>query len=229
MIKHEVLVGGPAHGGGDADAIEPEIPRPMLLLPVARALIPNPERWWLATVELMPWLTDPELDVSRPYFRDRLEIRWKVLARVLTDISGRLQRGEYSYSRQFANTAEVPFSGPLGGLTVLEITILDSWFVPREAPRADAWHTELVDGRYRLWNVWAHDPTAWLPIRSPLLDATDEVAKGGPFLAASIRERAVYGRRMLPTIVARRSPQYATALETAQKITTRSAARGGSQ
>jgi hypothetical protein len=169
----------------------------------------------------MPWLTDPELDNDRPFRRDRLEIRWRVLGRILTELSGRLQRGEYSPSAEFANTVEVAFAPPPGGLSVTEITILDSWFAPGDAPRADAWHTELLDGRYRTWNVWAHDPSAWLPIRSPLLDLIDDIAKGGPYLAASIRERAVYGRRMLPTIVARRSPLYTAALEDAQKVSTR--------
>lgn len=222
MNTRQTLVGGRAVGNEPAMP-EASAARLPLRLPVSRAIVPNPERWWLATADLMPWRTDPELDGGRPFHRDRLEIRWRLLARVLTEIAGRLQRGEYTASRELPNAVDVPFAPPVGGFSVLEITILDSWFVPGDAPRADPWHTELVDGRYRIWNVWAYDSTAWLPIRSPLLDATDEVAAGGPFLAASIRERAAYGRRMLPTIVARRSPQYTSALEAAQKITTRSA------
>lgn len=181
----------------------------------------NPERWWLATADIMPWRTDPDAGETVPRHPDRDEIRWDVLGRVLTEVSNRLQCGEYERSARDPHVYEITFMPQGGGLTPGEVDILRSWFTTGEEPKADGWHTQLEDGRRRVWNVWRHKPNAWLPIRSFLLDYLDAVAEGGPFLAASIRERAVYGRKVLPSIVARRSPQYAAALERAQKVTTR--------
>jgi hypothetical protein len=209
---------GSSDGNGTAPAIgDPQLQR----INIDVVEIANPERWWLATVDLMPWRTDPDEGAETQRHPDRGEIRWDVLGRALTEISNRLQCGEYVRSENSPHVYEIRFTSPGGGFTLAEAGILRSWFAVGEAPVADGWHTQLEDGRRRIWNVWNSKPTAWLPIRSFLLDYLDGLAEGGPFLAASIRERAVYGRRVLPLIVARRSPQYAAALERAQKVTTR--------
>ncbi len=202
----------------DSSSAVPSNPR----CPANAVEIANPERWWLATADLMPWRSDPDAGNPCPRYADRDEIRWDALGRILTEIARRLQGGEYVNRGSSPSVFEVQFTPPAGGLTGPEANILRSWFDAMDAPRADAWHTQLEDGRRRVWQVWENKPNAWLPIRSFLLDYLDRIPAGGPFLATSIRERAVYGRKVLPPIVARRSPQYAAALERAQKVTTRS-------
>lgn len=183
--------------------------------------VTHPERYWFATADLMPWRTDPDVDEGAQRHVDRHEIRWQILGKILTEITGRLQRRQWRSCDSRTDTVEVRFASPEGGLTPAEARILDSWFHAPTAPRADAWQNALEDGRHRLWNVWDHDPAAWLPVRSALLDYVDSVASYGPRVAASIRETATYGLEATPPSVFTTSPLYTGELERAQTLTWR--------
>lgn len=76
-----------------------------------------------------------------------------------------------------------------------------------------------MNGRHRPWNVWKHAPAAILPIRSNVLDYTDDVNTMGERFAATIRGNATTGLTELPTEVITRSPLYIDALTQATTIT----------
>lgn len=136
---------------------------------------------------------------------------------MITGISLALADGSYDESQLLNDAIEISTTAPAGGLTLSETKTLKSWFTFAEAPRGDLWDNDLVNGRHRLWNVWKHAPAAILPIRSAVLDYTDDVNTRG--VAATIRGNATTGLTELPTEVITRSPLYIDALTQATTIT----------
>ena len=131
-----------------------------------RLHIPRSERYWMATAELFPGMIDPDVDDGRQRWADRDDIRWNEIGRMITGVSRVLGAGSYAEPELLDDAIEVSTAAPVGGLTLSETKILESWFTFAEAPRGDLWDNDLVNGRHRLWNVWKHAPVAILPIRS---------------------------------------------------------------
>lgn len=188
--------------------------------PISKRLhIPRPERYWMATAGLFPGMVDPDIDDGRQRWPDRDDIRWDEIGLIITGVSLALADGSYDESQLLDDAVSVSISAPDGGLTLSETRILKSWFTFAEAPRGDLWVNDLVNGRHRLWNVWKHAPSAILPIRSGVLDYTDDVDSMGESFAATIRDNATMGLNKLPADVITRSPLYVAALAKAKTIT----------
>lgn len=173
----------------------------------------------MATAGLFPGMVDPDIDDGRQRWPDRDDIRWDEIGLIITGVSLALADGSYDESQLLDDAVSVSISAPDGGLTLSETRILKSWFTFAEAPRGDLWVNDLVNGRHRLWNVWKHAPSAILPIRSGVLDYTDDVDSMGESFAATIRDNATMGLNKLPADVITRSPLYVAALAKAKTIT----------
>lgn len=179
----------------------------------------HPERWWLATRTLLTELVDPDIEDGAQRHDDRDELRWNTLGAILTEISVALQQKNYRRRGDDPHLVTIDVTPVEGGLTLAEAEVLESWFTYDESPRGDAWNVTVSNGRHRLFNVWAHHTNAALPIRSDLLDYTDEV--DSERLAETIRDSATAGLASLPTIVRGRSPEYVAQLHAAANITPR--------
>lgn len=179
--------------------------------------VDHPERWWTATRRQLVDQTDPDVDDGAQRHADRDEIRWHLVAAILSQVSAKLDARDYRDSKELPHTANVDVDSPPDGYTPAETAIITSWFTREEFPRADAWQTVSGNGRHRLYNVWLHRSDAPLPVRSHLLDFLDDI--DSEHLAATIREQAAAGLARLPTIVRERSPHYAAQLRLATEAT----------
>lgn len=93
--------------------------------------------------------------------------------------------------------------------------ILRSWFREFEAPCADPWDEDLVNGRHRLWCAWEASPAALLPVRSSLLGFVGDCTALGPQLAPVVASSALAGLGQLCGSHQRLSPRYVAAVEAA--------------
>lgn len=173
---------------------------------VVNVEIQRPTRWWLASRLLLSEISDPDVDDGVQRHADRDELRWHILGDLLTGISRALQEGDYVTSKSDELSVVVDVDHIDGGLTLAEAEVLDSWFSHQEAPRADGWSLAPANGRHRLWNVWRHSPQAIVPVRSVLLDFTDEIET--EYLARTIRDGARVGLGNLPAVIEKTSPAY---------------------
>jgi hypothetical protein len=200
---------------------EPEEP---LMLTLDMLELAWPERFWMATRADLPWLKDPDATEGQRH-ADRDTIRWAVLGTILTEVSAALATGGYAVSTDVSDTIEIPLqTTPSDGLTRSEMEIIEEWWDHGIAPRADLWAGNFLNGRHRLWNVWKHDPTAVLPIRSEFLDVAAELPdirdeKRASVHAASIREQASLAHEAFTTEFAQRSPLYVDAIDKARSLT----------
>ena len=175
----------------------------------------HPERWWSATRTLLVDQTDPDLEDGTQRHADRDTIRWHLIAAFLSQVSAKLDAGDYLRSAVLPDTVVIDVDSAPDGYTHEEALILESWFDPYEYPRADAWETHSGNGRHRLYNCFLHRPDATLPVRSHLLDFLDDIAS--EHLAATIRAQAEIGLAQLPAVVRERSPHYAHELQLATR------------
>ena len=183
--------------------------------------ISRPERWWTATRLQLVDQADPDLEDGAQRHPDRDDIRWHLIGAMLSQISAKLDAGDYRDSAVLTNTAELDLTSDPSGYTLDEIRIIESWFTFGSYPKADGWQLASGDGRHRIWNVWRHRPDAQLPMRSHLLDFLDEIET--EHLAATIREQATAGLAELPEVVRDRSPHYVHQLRLATQATVNTA------
>lgn len=179
----------------------------------------HPERWWLASRTLLSDLVDPDVDDGAQRHCDRDDIRWHKLGGVLSEVAAALHRGDYRVIDPEAGWITVSITPIPDGLSVQEAGILESWFDHREAPRADAWSTTVKNGRHRIWNVWRHNPTAILPVRSDLLDYAVDVET--EHHAQAVRADASSGLQRIPESVHQHSPLYIAQVAIATQVTPR--------
>ena len=146
----------------------------------------HPERWWLATLRDLPWLTDPDVDDGRQRWDDRDQLDWAGVGEAVVAVWSWLASGEADPDEPATVVVPAPWVLPPA-----EAAVVRSWWAA-EAPQGDVWSDELTNGRHRLWNVWRVAPAARLPIRSDTLGYMDDVP-GMPQLAASIRDSVATG------------------------------------
>lgn len=172
--------------------------------------VPNPQRWWFAKAEDMPWLVNPDAWGERPRWADRDERQWGAIAPVVDGLARALSAGEYDVERGAA-----VLHAELSGLEETDRKIVRSWFQPWQAPSADSWSTTMSDGRHRSWNSWRAAPGALLPLSSALLERADRVGEMSTESLRYYREDAAAGLATMPEEIARRAPGYVRELQRA--------------
>lgn len=187
--------------------------------------IDRPDRYWIAARGDMTWLTNPDIDDRRVRHADRDDIDWKAVAAAATAISALLRAGQLDASDGGASG----FVATVPGLTLRlrELQILESLFTYAEAIRGDLWDEGVINGRHRLWNIWRAAPDALIPVRSDLLDYTDDIESQGEAFAAIVADSARTGLHQLPAEVGQRAPLFAAALRAAAGGDVDSAEVGG--
>ena len=175
--------------------------------PAATVKIDRPERFWLACKDDVLELCDPDVEDGRQRHRDRDTINWARIGRYMERIGAVLRD---ACDRRGDVEVEVRISD--GGFTAEEENVIWSWLSSAEAPRMDPGDPVPVDGRHRLWNVWAHSPDAILPIRSALLDLVDDVPNEDDSFAAYVRMCSSAMLTRVPTEIVERSPAYVAEL-----------------
>ncbi|MWV75927.1 hypothetical protein C5C31_11700 [Rathayibacter rathayi] len=175
--------------------------------------IDRPERYWVAAREDMPWLTDPDIDDRGCRHPDRDDVDWTAVAAAATSISSLLRAGQLDASDGEGSG----FVATVPGLTLRlrELEILESLFTVAEAIRGDLWDEGVVNGRHRLWNIWRAAPDALIPVRSDLLDHTDDIDSQGDTFAAVVTDSTRTAMRQLTAEVGQRAPLFTAALRAA--------------
>lgn len=173
----------------------------------------DPEHWWTAHKDDLPWLKDPDVEDGRQRHPDRDERDWSGIARAVSAAADAL-----TVARVLADSdgryAVLP--PPAANLSPVDQAVVRSWF-SYTAPLADPWSDQLTDGRHRLWCSWAREPKLSLPIRSDLLGYVLDF-RYDPDQTERLNLEASSGMRQTPQPILARNPRLVQSLSSISQL-----------